>query len=356
MKKILSLIAVLALFVQGMAQNKEIIDMFHSLAQKTGDVEYERQGTIDVYSESYSCTKWISPSNDGKFNRKQAEELVSFICPILTRQMPKAKKLYHYEVHDQGVDTVKYTMQFELESRDSSWVYWGATEGSPEYLIFKYEIPTDKRYYMYYPNLFITYARENTIEKKGTETLNGNKEAVHNCLASFIQSKQSLRPKTYPVRYEFTKKLTWEEINNLSLEKMLMAYVYDSVTHVIQTGTHYFIPSDSLNTIKMYKELGDCFLSFMNEREHEWYVFRENLAPIYQLDFDFTVEGSLMEFHTFAKRNPYFILATVDKRGLHILEIISNKDFLYYPDFWKNINNMTDTKIKWNKDFPLSKD
>ena len=98
------------------------------------------------------------------------------------------------------------------------------------------------------------------------------------------------------------------------------------------------------------------FLSFMNEREHEWYFFRENLAPIYQLDFDFTVEGSLMEFHTFAKRNPYFILATVDKRGLHILEIISNKDFLYYPDFWKNINNMTDTKIKWNKDFPLSKD
>lgn len=355
MKKILSLIAVLALFVQGVAQNKEIIDMFHSLAQKTGDVEYERQGTIDVYSESYSCTKWISPSNDGKFNRKQAEELVSFICPILTRQMPKAKKLYHYEVHDQGVDTVKYTMQFELESRDSSWVYWGATEGSPEYLIFKYEIPTDKRYYMYYPNLFITYARENTIEKKGTETLNGNKEAVHNCLASFILSKQSLRPKTYPVRYEFTKKLTWEEINNLSLEKMLMAYVYDSVTHVIQTGTHYFIPSDSLNTIKMYKELGDYFLSFMNEREHEWYFFRENLAPIYQLDFDFTVEGSLMEFHTFAKRNPYFILATVDKRGLHILEIISNKDFLYYPDFWKNINNMTDTKIKWNKDFPLSK-
>ncbi len=355
MKKILSLIAVLALFAQGMAQNKEIIDMFHSLAQKTGDVEYERQGTIDVYSESYSCTKWISPSNDGKFNRKQAEELVSFICPIMTRQMPKAKKLYHYEVHDQGVDTVKYTMQFELESRDSSWVYWGATEGSPEYLIFKYEIPTDKRYYMYYPNLFITYARENTIEKKGTETLNGNKEAVHNCLASFIQSKQSLRPKTYPVRYEFTKKLTWEEINNLSLEKMLMAYVYDSVTHVIQTGTHYFIPSDSLNTIKMYKELGDYFLSFMNEREHEWYFFRENLAPIYQLDFDFTVEGSLMEFHTFAKRNPYFILATVDKRGLHILEIISNKDFLYYPDFWKNINNMTDTKIKWNKDFPLSK-
>lgn len=355
MKKILSLIAVLALFVQGMAQNKEIIDMFHSLAQKTGDVEYERQGTIDVYSESYSCTKWISPSNDGKFNRKQAEELVSFICPILTRQMPKAKKLYHYEVHDQGVDTVKYTMQFELESRDSNWVYWGATEGSPEYLIFKYEIPTDKRYYMYYPNLFITYARENTIEKKGTETLNGNKEAVHNCLASFIQSKQSLRPKTYPIRYEFSKELTWEERNNLSLEKMRMEYVYDSVTHVIQTGTHYFIPSDSLNTIKMYKELGDCFLSFMNEREHEWYVFRENLAPIYQLDFDFTVEGSLMEFHTFAKRNPYFILATVDKRGLHILEIISNKDFLYYPDFWKNINNMTDTKIKWNKDFPLSK-
>lgn len=355
MKKILSLIAVLALFVQGMAQNKEIIDMFHSLAQKTGDVEYERQGTIDVYSESYSCTKWISPSNDGKFNRKQAEELVSFICPILTRQMPKAKKLYHYEVHDQGVDTVKYTMQFELESRDSNWVYWGATEGSPEYLIFKYEIPTDKRYYMYYPNLFITYARENTIEKKGTETLNGNKEAVHNCLASFIQSKQSLRPKTYPIRYEFSKELTWEERNNLSLEKMRMEYVYDSVTHVIQTGTHYFIPSDSLNTIKMYKELGDCFLSFMNEREHEWYVFRENLAPIYQLDFDFTVEGSLMEFHTFAKRNPYAIYVTVDKRGLHILEIISNNDFLYYPDFWKNINNMTDTKIKWNKDFPLSK-
>jgi hypothetical protein len=40
MKKILSLIAVLALFAQGMAQNKEIIDMFHSLAQKTGDVKY----------------------------------------------------------------------------------------------------------------------------------------------------------------------------------------------------------------------------------------------------------------------------------------------------------------------------
>jgi hypothetical protein len=350
MKKILSLIAVLALFAQGMAQNKEIIDMFHSLAQKTGDVKYERQGTIDNYTESYLCAKWLSPSNE--FDRQQAEELVSFICPILTRQMPKAKKLYHYEVHDQGVDTVKYTMQFELESRDSSWVYWGATEASPEYLIFKYEIPTD----LLFPNFFINYDRKNTIEKKATETLNGNKEAVHNCLASFILSKQSLRPKTYPIRYEFSKELTWEERNNLSLEKMRMEYVYDSVTHVIQTGTHYFIPSDSLNTIKMYKELGDYFLSFMNEREHEWYFFRENLAPIYQLDFDFTVEGSLMEFHTFAKRNPYFILATVDKRGLHILEIISNKDFLYYPDFWKNINNMTDTKIKWNKDFPLSKD
>jgi hypothetical protein len=267
--------------------------------------------------------------------------------------MPKAKKLYHYEVHDQGVDTVKYTMQFELESRDSSWVYCGATEASPEYLIFKYEIPTD----LLFPNFFINYDRKNTIEKKATETLNGNKEAVHNCLASFILSKQSLRPKTYPIRYEFSKELTWEERNNLSLEKMRMEmeYVYDSVTHVIQTGTHYFIPSDSLNTIKMYKELGDYFLSFMNEREHEWYFFRENLSFINQSDFDFTGQGQLMEFKTFANRNPYAIYVTVDKRGLHILEIISNKDFLYYPDFWKNINNMTDTKIKWNKDFPLSK-
>ena len=58
-----------------------------------------------------------------------------------------------------------------------------------------------------------------------------------------------------------------------------------------------------------------------------------------------------MEFQTFAENGNYAIYVNVYKHRLHILEISSNKQFLYFPDWWKNINKMKDTKIEWNKDF-----
>ena len=58
-----------------------------------------------------------------------------------------------------------------------------------------------------------------------------------------------------------------------------------------------------------------------------------------------------MEFQTFAENGNYAIYVNIDKHGLHILEISSNKQFLYFPDLWKNINKMKDTKIEWNKYF-----
>jgi hypothetical protein len=42
-----------------------------------------------------------------------------------------------------------------------------------------------------------------------------------------------------------------------------------------------------------------------------------------------------MEFQTFAENGNYAIYVNIDKHGLHILEISSNKQFLYFPDWWK---------------------
>ncbi len=52
-----------------------------------------------------------------------------------------------------------------------------------------------------------------------------------------------------------------------------------------------------------------------------------------------------------SKSNFIEFTLNIDKHGLHILEISSNKQFLYFPDWWKNINKMKDTKIEWNKYF-----
>ena len=264
-----------------------------------------------------------------------------------------ASENYMYEYHKNGVDTISYSLAFQLEndtlhsSRYNNLVifdrareaalfdyhkgyneWFGGTEEVGNYNHY-YSIPTG-----------ITW---NDMQPFDTVAFNSRIQPV------LKQLKKLKGAKTYPVYWrhdegfknddDFVRLISFQSENS------------DNKHTGLTTGIHYFIPSQHKDEAEaIYRQLDSLAYDYVNNHPNQFYSYN------YTRRFPYLNIKDIVTGHNFKEDKEYYLSSMCDRDGNYHILTLNNKGELWIPRDWQKLKSYINGKRVYIKGMEPKKD
>ena len=264
-----------------------------------------------------------------------------------------ASENYMYEYHKNGVDTISYSLAFQLEndtlhsSRYNNLVifdrareaalfdyhkgyneWFGGTEETGNYNHY-YSIPTG-----------ITW---NDMQPFDTVAFNSRIQPV------LKQLKKLKGAKTYPVYWrhdegfknddDFVRWISFQSENS------------DNKHTGLTTGIHYFIPSQHKDEAQaIYRQLDSLAYDYVNSHPNQFYSYN------YTRRFPYLNLKDIVTGQNFKDDKEYYLSCMCDRDGNYHILTLNNKGELWIPRDWQKLKSYINGKRVYLKGMEPKKD
>ena len=264
-----------------------------------------------------------------------------------------ASENYMYEYHKNGVDTISYSLAFQLEndtlhsSRYNNLVifdrareaalfdyhkgyneWFGGTEETGNYNHY-YSIPTG-----------ITW---NDMQPFDTVAFNSRIQPV------LKQLKKLKGAKTYPVYWrhdegfknddDFVRWISFQSENS------------DNKHTGLTTGIHYFIPSQHKDEAEaIYRQLDSLAYDYVNSHPNQFYSYN------YTRRFPYLNIKDIVTGHNFKEDKEFYLSCMCDRDGNYHILTLNNKGELWIPRDWQKLKSYINGKRIYLKGMEPKKD
>ena len=264
-----------------------------------------------------------------------------------------ASENYMYEYHKNGVDTISYSLAFQLEndtlhsSRYNNLVIFDRAreaalfdyhKGSNEWFGGTEEVGNYNHYYS-----IPTGITWNDIQPFDTVAFNSRIQPV------LKQLKKLKGAKTYPVywRHDEGFKNDDDFVRLISRQSEYSDNKHTGLT----TGIHYFIPSQHKNEAEaIYRQLDSLAYDYVNSHPEQLYSYN------YTRRFPYLNLKDIVTGHNFKDDKEYYLSCMCDKDGNYHILTLNNKGELWIPRDWQKLKSYINGKRVYLKGMELKKD
>ena len=296
-------------------------------------IQYNRLGQADFPFQLEGTREYIA-SRLKESEKAQHDE--AMIRPVIKHTLdslaPSAKECYHYEVHNGMGDTIKYVLALNNMPKD---LFQQRVKGQVEKKANNEFID----YFSYDGGTFLHYILP-PLQKSGMASCHSEDSFKHNIEAILAKHKG----KKYAVSYNMNPGTSIYPQDWYVLK-------YNSKSNSKSEGTHYYfaLTKEAQNSIvKEVAEAATCFLTSTSDKS-EYSLFYT--LPLGNAKRDNAAYDHLIFCNTERIGRHFSINMKMTDKGLHVLLLSNEGEWLVPRRSWWKIKAISGKKIVYEKDF-----